>query len=82
MKIDHASPADLSVQIAKAIKDAILRLANEPGLAARLAASAQKRIEQRFTWQHSKQQLLACYRSLGASSSASSVRNADTSTAG
>ena len=66
----------------KAIKDAILRLANEPGLAARLAASAQKRIEQRFTWQHSKQQLIACYRSLGASSSASSERNADTSAAG
>lgn len=66
----------------KAIKDAVLRLCCEPSLAQRLAASARQRIEKSFTWQHSRKQLIACYRSLLASSSASKERKADTSAAG
>lgn len=70
----------------KAIKDAMLRLGDEPGLARRLAVSARQRIESTFTWKRSCRRLVACYESLDAlgpsSRSVSSSPSADTSRSG
>ncbi|MBD2301310.1 glycosyltransferase family 4 protein [Nostoc sp. FACHB-190] len=50
---------------AKAIKDAVLRLQNEPELATYLAANARGRIEQHYTWQLAGEALIAAYTELG-----------------
>ena len=70
----------------KAIKDAMLRLGDEPGLAQRLSRAARARVERSFTWKNSCRRLVASYGSLagdrlGASSS-SSAPSADTSALG
>lgn len=47
---------------AKAIKDGLLRLQNEPDLAARLSRSGRARVERDFTWERATKALLASYR--------------------
>ncbi len=49
---------------AKAIKDALLRLIQEPELAPRLAIAARKRIEKYYTWQQAGAALVEAYKSL------------------
>jgi glycosyltransferase involved in cell wall biosynthesis len=49
---------------AKAIKDAVLRLIQEPELAPRLAIAARKRIEKYYTWQQAGAALVEAYTSL------------------
>ena len=70
----------------KAIKDAMLRLGDEPGLALRLGAAARARVERAFTWKRSCRQLVDCYRSLAGAalppSTPSSAASADTSALG
>lgn len=46
---------------AKSIKDAVLRLLREPGLAPRLSRAARRRVEEQFTWERAGQELLAAY---------------------
>ena len=48
----------------KAIKDAMLRLRSEQGLAGRLSRAARRRVEDRFTWQQAGQDLVASWRGL------------------
>ncbi len=51
---------------AKAIKDAVLRLRNDPELARRLSVAARRRIQEAFTWAHAEHRLLTAYqRELG-----------------
>jgi glycosyltransferase involved in cell wall biosynthesis len=45
----------------KALKDGLLRLREEAGLAERLVAAARRRVEESFTWEYSDQRLLAAY---------------------
>lgn len=47
---------------AKAIKDALLRLADEPDLAQRVSGAARARVEAELTWDRSDDLLLAAYR--------------------
>ena len=54
--------------VAKAIKDALLRLRTEPTLAPHCATNARRRVEQNFTWRTAQQRLLEAYRRLGKSS--------------
>ena len=49
---------------AKAIKDAVLRLIQEPELAPHLAIAARKRIEKYYTWQQAGAALVEAYKSL------------------
>jgi glycosyltransferase involved in cell wall biosynthesis len=49
---------------AKAIKDGVLRLIQEPELAPRLAIAARKRIEKYYTWQQAGAALVEAYKSL------------------
>ncbi len=66
----------------KAIKDAMMRLGNEPGLGPRLATTARERVEKRFTWARSGRELVATYRSELEAIPANISRSADTSPAG
>jgi glycosyltransferase involved in cell wall biosynthesis len=50
---------------AKAIKDAIIRLKNEPELGTKLAAAARDKIENNYTWQHAGLALVKAYQELG-----------------
>jgi glycosyltransferase involved in cell wall biosynthesis len=45
----------------KAIKDAVLRLCAEPGLATRLARAARARVEAEHRWRRSCERLVECY---------------------
>lgn len=49
---------------AKAIKDAMFRLRDEPRLGVRLSASARRRVKQHFTWRDAQQALVDVYRDL------------------
>jgi len=49
---------------AKAIKDALLRLREEPSLRERLAIAARQRIEAHYTWDHTTKPLVALYQDL------------------
>lgn len=51
---------------AKAIKDGMLRLREEPGLGQRISLSARQQIEKRFTWKRSCDALIGVYESLKA----------------
>ena len=55
---------------AKAIKDGMLRLARENGLARRLSEAARQRVEQNFTWTRAQQALTTAYDDLLVGSSA------------
>lgn len=46
---------------AKAVKDAVLRLAREPALASELATRARRRVIESFTWEHAGELLVAAY---------------------
>ncbi|MDF5723972.1 MAG: glycosyltransferase family 4 protein [Rhizonema sp. PD37] len=46
---------------AKAIKDAVLRLHQDKDLTTQLVANARKRIEDRYTWKHAGEALIAAY---------------------
>lgn len=59
---------------AKAIKDALVRLRQEPQLTIERSASARRRVEQEFTWQRAQDRLLEAYRNL-LDASASRERN-------
>lgn len=50
---------------AKAIKDAVLRLHNEPELATKLAKNARQRVEENYTWKLAGAALTAAYAQLG-----------------
>src|SRR4028119_371222 len=50
---------------AKGIKDAIIRLKNEPELGTKLAAAARDKIENNYTWQHAGLALVKAYQELG-----------------
>ena len=50
---------------AKAIKDAMLLLRNQPDLRQCLSQTARSHIEQHYTWEHASQRLLKTYRKLG-----------------
>ncbi|MBD2438322.1 glycosyltransferase family 4 protein [Nostoc sp. FACHB-110] len=50
---------------AKAIKDAVLQLYNEPTLANQLAQNARKKIAENYTWHNAGQALIAAYTELG-----------------
>ena len=52
---------------AKAIKDALLRLDESPGLASQLSRAARQRVEAEFGWQRAQSQLLEAYRRMFAS---------------
>lgn len=54
---------------AKSIKDAVLRLQNQPGLANQLAENARQRIEKCYTWQGAGEALIAAYAELGIATS-------------
>lgn len=47
---------------AKAIKDALLRVRNDPGLCTRITAAARRRVKTQFTWQIAQQRLVDVYR--------------------
>lgn len=49
---------------AKAIKDGLLRIAQEPGLAERLSTTAAARVREEFTWEISRRKLIEAYREL------------------
>jgi glycosyltransferase involved in cell wall biosynthesis len=66
----------------KAIKDAMFRLDREPGLAARIAAAARRRVNKQFTWRQSCEQLVAVYEEALAATSRSSARSSDASASG
>ena len=66
----------------KAIKDAMFRLDREPGLAARIAAAARRRVNKQFTWKQSCEQLVAVYEEALAATSPSSARSSDASASG
>ncbi len=48
----------------KAIKDAVLRLYRDGDLTTQLVANARKRIEDRYTWKHAGEALIAAYNKL------------------
>lgn len=50
---------------AKAIKDAVLRLRTEAGLATQLAINARRQIENYYTWNHAGTALVDAYKELG-----------------
>ncbi|WP_414551826.1 glycosyltransferase family 4 protein [Anabaena sp. CCY 0017] len=50
---------------AKAIKDAVLQLHNDPELATKLAKNARQRIEEKYTWKLAGAALTAAYAQLG-----------------
>jgi glycosyltransferase involved in cell wall biosynthesis len=50
---------------AKSIKDAVLRLHNDPKLAIQLAVNARQRIEEYYTWQRAGAALINAYTELG-----------------
>ncbi|MDZ8054901.1 MAG: glycosyltransferase family 4 protein [Aulosira sp. ZfuVER01] len=50
---------------AKSIKDAVLRLQNDPELAMQLAIKARQRIEEYYTWQFAGEALINAYTELG-----------------
>lgn len=58
---------------AKAIKDGLLRLADDPSLAHRLSVAARQRVEQHFTWGRAQTTLTESYDSLLSVCSANSV---------
>ncbi len=47
---------------AKAIKDALLRLLDQPTLGSQLSLTARETVERRFTWQRAQAELIAAYR--------------------
>ncbi|MDF5718136.1 MAG: glycosyltransferase family 4 protein [Rhizonema sp. NSF051] len=47
---------------AKAIKDAVLRLYRDKDLTTQLVANARRRIEDRYTWKHAGEALIAAYK--------------------
>lgn len=49
---------------AKAIKDGVLRLRQEPGLALRCSQSGRQRVADEFTWRTAQERLLTAYRQL------------------
>jgi glycosyltransferase involved in cell wall biosynthesis len=49
---------------AKAIKDGLLRLREDPTLGQRLSQKARARVEKQFTWSHATTRLLDSYRGL------------------
>ncbi|MBW4560738.1 MAG: glycosyltransferase family 4 protein [Mojavia pulchra JT2-VF2] len=50
---------------AKAIRDAVLQLQNNPELATQIAVNARQRIEECYTWQRAGEALIAAYAELG-----------------
>lgn len=58
---------------AKAIKDGLLRLADEPNLAQRLSVAARQRVEQHFTWHRAQTSLTNAYDTLLSVCSANSA---------
>lgn len=60
---------------AKANKDGMLRLREDPDLGVRMSQSARRRIEAQFTWQHARDALVQVYKpsssTIGRNSSAS-----------
>lgn len=48
----------------KAIKDGVLKLISEQGLAESLSAAARRRVEDHFSWQRAQSELIAVYESL------------------
>ncbi|HLL83492.1 MAG TPA: glycosyltransferase family 4 protein [Longimicrobium sp.] len=49
----------------RAIKDALLRLRTEPGLALRLSEAARAHVEARFSWERAQRELVEAYEALG-----------------
>ena len=67
---------------AKAIKDAVFRLRDDPGLAIQLSAAARRRVKQHFTWSRAQRELVQAYQEVLGRSPDSSSRKAAVSPVG